>query len=159
LNRERLRAALSLIGADIVKEVKDFATKAGTASGCGNTGAALGYGAATVGLIGLEAVSFGRVGQMLGGTRAAGLEFSHSIPTRMGGPRTWWNGSMVMPEVHAMSDPFRMLAGMTGADKWPVWRQMLNRMPAWMQGLVGLGDAELLKLLKGQVDKDGCPCH
>jgi hypothetical protein len=42
-----------------------------------------------------------------------------------------------------------MLTGMTMADKWPVARQLLNRMPAWMQALVGLGDAKLLKNATG----------
>ena len=57
----------------------------------------------------------------------------------MGGPRAWYNGSMVSPLTHAMSDPYRNLAGMTAADKWPILRQLLNRLPSWAQGIAGLG--------------------
>lgn len=49
-----------------------------------------------------------------GGFRAAGrlagrkgVEFSHWIPKRAGGPRSLWNGNFVTKEVHALSDPFR----------------------------------------------------
>ena len=47
-----------------------------------------------------------------GGLRAAGaagrgLEFSHFIPRRMGGPRSIWNGNFVTIRTHALSDPFR----------------------------------------------------
>ena len=133
-------AALATIGGNTVKALAD---RSGNASGSGNNLSAVGYGAATVTVISLDAVSFGRMGQMLAGTRAAGLEFSHSIPDRFGGPRIWANGSMVTPWTHAMSDPKRMLRGMELADKWPFWRQMLNRMPSWMQGLIGITDANI----------------
>jgi hypothetical protein len=41
------------------------------------------------------------------GARGAGLEFSHWIPARMGGPRTIWNGNFVPTATHALSDPYR----------------------------------------------------
>ena len=41
------------------------------------------------------------------GARGAGLEFSHWIPARMGGPRTLWNGNYVRTVAHALSDPYR----------------------------------------------------
>jgi RHS repeat-associated protein len=41
------------------------------------------------------------------GTAARGLEFSHWIPARVGGPRTILNGNYVKPAVHALSDPYR----------------------------------------------------
>jgi RHS repeat-associated protein len=41
------------------------------------------------------------------GAKGAGMEFSHWIPTRMGGPRSLWNGNFVTTATHALSDPFR----------------------------------------------------
>lgn len=41
------------------------------------------------------------------GTRGAGLEFSHWIPNRWGGPRSIWNGNYVPTRTHALSDPYR----------------------------------------------------
>ncbi|RSZ55170.1 RHS repeat protein [Massilia atriviolacea] len=49
---------------------------------------------------------------LAGGVRAAGTagvgkEFSHWFPTRMGGPRSIWNGNYVSITTHARSDPYR----------------------------------------------------
>jgi hypothetical protein len=146
-----LQAALSVIGAD---SVKSLATKSGRASGCGHQRVAIAYGAATVGVIALEALGVGRMGQMLGGTRATGLEFSHSLARSRGGPRAWWNGSMVTPWIHAMSDIDRFLPGMGMADKtWSLGRQLLNLIPAWMQGLLGIETG----LLSGSIIDKDCP--
>jgi hypothetical protein len=41
------------------------------------------------------------------GTAGRGLEFSHWIPARMGGPRTILNGNYVFTATHALSDPYR----------------------------------------------------
>ena len=41
------------------------------------------------------------------GTRGAGIEFSHWVPARAGGPRTIFNGNFVARETHALSDPYR----------------------------------------------------
>lgn len=41
------------------------------------------------------------------GARGAGMEFSHAVPARMGGPRSIWNGNYVTTRTHALSDPYR----------------------------------------------------
>ena len=41
------------------------------------------------------------------GVKAAGMEFSHFIPNRMGGARSIWNGNFVSKTTHALSDPYR----------------------------------------------------
>jgi RHS repeat-associated protein len=46
-------------------------------------------------------------GGALAGAKGAGLEFSHWIPRRFGGPRSIWNGNFVSTETHALSDPYR----------------------------------------------------
>jgi RHS repeat-associated protein len=49
----------------------------------------------------------GAAGWRAAGTKAAGKEFSHWIPNRMGGPRSLWNGNYVSTAEHALSDPYR----------------------------------------------------
>ena len=49
----------------------------------------------------------GAAGLRAAGSAGRGLEFSHWIPNRMGGPRSLWNGNFVSREFHALSDPFR----------------------------------------------------
>lgn len=49
----------------------------------------------------------GAVGWRAAGVKARGMEFSHWIPNRMGGPRSLWNGNYVTTATHALSDPFR----------------------------------------------------
>jgi hypothetical protein len=61
---------------------------------------------------------------------------------------------MVTLWLHAMSDIDRMLPGMTMADKWPLWRQALNVMPSWMQGLLGIDASALIGKL---LDENACP--
>ncbi len=41
------------------------------------------------------------------GARSAGMEFSHAIPARLGGPRSILNGNYVTTRTHALSDPYR----------------------------------------------------
>ena len=41
------------------------------------------------------------------GAKGSGIEFSHWIPNRMGGPRSIWNGNFVTKITHALSDPYR----------------------------------------------------
>jgi hypothetical protein len=41
------------------------------------------------------------------GARRAGMEFSHVVPARMGGPRCIWNGNFMTRETHALSEPDR----------------------------------------------------
>lgn len=137
-------AVLDTLGGDLVKSLSE---RSGSASGCGNNLAAAAWGALAIDDILLNALSYGRLGQMLGGTatKAGVSEFSHSIPNRILAGRQWWNGSIVSPYVHAMSDDYRMLRGMSLADKWPAARQFINRVPSWIQGIVGLGDQQLVK--------------
>jgi RHS repeat-associated protein len=49
----------------------------------------------------------GAAGLRAAGSAGRGLEFSHWIPNRMGGPRSLFNGNFVTREFHALSDPFR----------------------------------------------------
>lgn len=46
-------------------------------------------------------------GIRVAGARGAGMEFSHAIPARAGGPRSIWNGNYVTTRTHALSDPYR----------------------------------------------------
>lgn len=46
-------------------------------------------------------------GVQAAGTAGQGLEFSHWIPARAGGPTTIWNGNYVSIAEHALSDPAR----------------------------------------------------
>ncbi len=46
-------------------------------------------------------------GARAAGSAGRGLEFSHWIPNRFGGPRTILNGNYVSAAEHALSDPFR----------------------------------------------------
>ena len=57
--------------------VRSSAMSSGNAAGEGRTGAAIGWGAASGRLVAVNAFSFGRMGQMLGGTagRAGVMEF------------------------------------------------------------------------------------
>jgi hypothetical protein len=64
----------------------------------------------TVGEVGGFAYSTafgGAVGLRMAGRAGKGLEFSHWIPNRMGGPRSLWNGNFVPSVTHALSDPYR----------------------------------------------------
>ena len=46
-------------------------------------------------------------GMRAAGARGAGKEFSHWIPSRLGGPASIWNGNYVSIATHAVSDPYR----------------------------------------------------
>lgn len=49
----------------------------------------------------------GMAGLRAAGAKGPGLEFSHWIPARMGGPRSVFNGNWVSASRHALSDPYR----------------------------------------------------
>jgi hypothetical protein len=49
----------------------------------------------------------GAAGARLAGTAGKGMEFSHWIPNRWGGPRSLLNGNFVTTAEHALSDPYR----------------------------------------------------
>jgi hypothetical protein len=72
------------------------------------------------------------------GTRGAGIEFSHWIPARMGGPRGILNGNFVPRSVHALSDPFRyrfMPRPWKAANPMPsVVNQQFTRIPTVLRG-------------------------
>ena len=58
-------------------------------------------------LIAAQVAAGGAAGLRAAGTKGAGLEFSHWIPKRFGGPRSMWNGNFVSIAQHALSDPYR----------------------------------------------------
>jgi hypothetical protein len=49
----------------------------------------------------------GAAGLRLAGNAGRGMEFSHWIPARMGGPRSLFNGNYVTSSRYALSDPYR----------------------------------------------------
>ena len=57
--------------------------------------------------IGVSTLVGGYGGLRAAGAKGAGKEFSHWIPNRMGGPRSFWNGNFVSTVTHALSDPYR----------------------------------------------------
>jgi hypothetical protein len=64
-----------------------------------------------------------------------GLEFSHWIPTRFGGPRSILNGNYVTPARHYFHDPFRYPSGWQNlGPKWPAWLRQLDRIPNPFKG-------------------------
>ena len=83
---QRMRDALGIGGVDQCSDAYDYGEWAGVA------------GSLATGLAG---------GLKAAGTKGAGKEFSHWIPSRMGGPRSTWNGNFVPTATHALSDPYR----------------------------------------------------
>lgn len=84
---------------------------------------------------GVKAAGFAR--GTAGGTR----EFSHFIPTRLGGSRSIWNGNYVSNWRHYKHDPFRY-SKVRGewrnwGPKWPHYLQQLDRIPNVFKGIVG----------------------
>jgi uncharacterized protein RhaS with RHS repeats len=77
------------------------------------------------------------------GARGAGMEFSHWIPARIGGPRTIWNGNYVSTATHALSDPYRyrfMPRVWKAANPMPsVASQQWTRLPNVYKGAAGGG--------------------
>jgi RHS repeat-associated protein len=74
-------------------------------------------------------------GAKAAGTKMAGREFSHWIPTRMGGPRSVFNGNYVTAARHYLHDPFRYPAGWRAlGDKLPAALQQLDRVPNVFKG-------------------------
>jgi RHS repeat-associated protein len=69
------------------------------------------------------------------GAKAAGKEFSHWIPNRMGGSRSVLNGNYVTPARHYYHDPFRFPRGYRAlGDKWPAAVRQLDRIPNVYKG-------------------------
>jgi hypothetical protein len=57
--------------------------------------------------VGYSMAMGGAGGLRLAGSAGRGMEFSHWIPARMGGPRSLFNGNYVRTAQHALSDPYR----------------------------------------------------
>lgn len=94
------------------------------------------YAGGQVAGIALATAMGGAAGLEAAGARAgeAGYEFSHWIPTRLGGPRSLWNGNYVSQEFHYLTDPFRFPSGWQSyGDKLPAVLQQLGRVP-WVYG-------------------------
>jgi hypothetical protein len=84
----------------------------------------------------------GAAGWRTAGQKAAGKEFSHWIPNRMGGPRSNWNGNYVTPQRHYYHDPYRYPKGWRDfGPKWPGPIQQLDRVPNVYKGGVASGAA------------------
>lgn len=59
-----------------------------------------------------------------------GFEFSHWLPTRMGGPRSIYNGNYVSQKFHYLTDAFRYPPGWQAfGPKLPAVVQQLLRIP------------------------------
>ena len=102
------------------------------------------YGAGEWAGLGVSLVTGVVGGIKAAGTKAAGKEFSHWIPDRMGGPRSIWNGNWVTNWRHYKHDPFRysQIKGewKDWGPKWPAWLQQLDRIPnTYKGGAVGAG--------------------
>jgi hypothetical protein len=80
--------------------------------------------------VGFGFAAGGAAGWRAGGRKAAGTEFSHWIPNRMGGPRSRWNGNHVSPRRHYYHDPYRYPSGWRNfGPKWPKPAQQFDRIP------------------------------
>lgn len=96
--------------------------------------AGVAYSMALGGASGVRAAGFGG--------RGTGMEFSHWIPNRWGGPRSILNGNYVTGIEHALSDPFRYRfmprtwKALNPLPSAPI--QQLNRIP-WVLRGVGAG--------------------
>jgi len=86
------------------------------------------------------------------GTSGVGKEFSHWIPTRMGGPRSAWNGNYVTPARHYKHDPYRYPSGWRDlGPKWPAPIQQLDRIPnVYKGGALGAGYGAAGKAMSGR---------
>jgi hypothetical protein len=78
------------------------------------------------------------------GAKGPGMEFSHFVPKRWGGPRSIWNGNYVPREVHALSDPWRYRfmprPWKAGNPAWGPLRAGWARLPnAWKGTGAGIG--------------------
>lgn len=111
----------------------------------GGEWAGIGYGFAAGGAAGWRAA----------GQKAAGKEFSHWIPNRMGGPRSSWNGNYVTPGRHYKHDPYRYPPrSQRSGDKWPGPIQQLDRIPnVYKGGAIGGGAAG------ASAAGSGCECQ
>lgn len=106
--------------------------------------------------VGALAVAGGGAGLRAAGEAGPGLEFSHWIPKRLGGPRSLWNGNFVTTERHALSDPYRyrfMKAWWKDENPMPnMLLQQFERIPNVYKG-TALGAAA------GAIGMKSCGCN
>jgi len=77
----------------------------------------------------------GAVGWEAAGVKGAGKEFSHWWPTRMGGPRSLWNGNFVTSLRHYLHDPWRYPRGWRDfGPRFPWLLSQLDRVPNVYKG-------------------------
>ncbi|OHB45977.1 MAG: hypothetical protein A2Y13_00955 [Planctomycetes bacterium GWC2_45_44] len=93
------------------------------------------------------------------GAKAAGKEFSHWLPERMGGIRNLWNGNYVSVTEHALTDPYRyrfMSKTWKAANPLPnVIVRQLQRIPNVYKGiLIGTGYGLSSKYLNSKSCKE-----
>ena len=99
-------------------------------------------------------------GAAAAGTKGPGMEFSHWIPKRSGGPTSIFNGNYVSIEEHALSDPYRyqfMPRAWKDVNPLPpTITQQWNRIPNIYKGTVaGVTSAAVTS---GNPE-GGCGCH
>jgi RHS repeat-associated protein len=81
-------------------------------------------------------------GVKVAGVKAPGVEFSHWVPNRMGGPRSILNGNYVDPSEHYNSDPYRYPPGYQDlGPKYSPLGQQLTRLPKAGTGTAAGGGA------------------
>lgn len=102
------------------------------------------YSAGEVAGVAFSTIAGGTAGLKLAGTAGKGLEFSHWIPNRWGGPRSLFNGNFVTRAEHALSDPYRyrfMPRTWKALNPMPsVLIQQWNRIPwVWKGTATGFG--------------------
>lgn len=114
-----------------------------------------GYSAGEWAGIGYGFAAGGAAGWRAAGQKAAGKEFSHWIPNRMGGPRSRWNGNYVPPGRHYKHDPYRYPPrNQRSGDKWPGPIQQFDRIPnVYKGGAAGGGAAG------ASAAGNGCECQ
>ncbi len=113
------------------------------------------YSAGEWGGIAYGFVAGGISGWRAAGSRAAGKEFSHWIPNRMGGPRSKWNGNYVSPGRHYKHDPYRFPPrSQRSGNKWPSPIQQFDRIPNVYKGAAAGGIAA-----SASVAGNGCECQ
>jgi RHS repeat-associated protein len=92
---------------------------------------------------GLSTATGAGAGLRIAGVAGKGLEFSHWIPSRWGGPRNLFNGNFVTTAQHALSDPYRyqfMTRMWKAANPMPsVLVQQWNRIPWFWRGIAAGG--------------------
>ncbi|MFV0477652.1 MAG: RHS repeat-associated core domain-containing protein [Parahaliea sp.] len=115
-----------------------------------------GYGAGEWAGIGYGFAAGGAGGWRAAGSKARGMEFSHWIPNRMGGPRSRWNGNYVTPNRHYKHDPYRYpRRNQRSGEKWPAPMQQLDRIPNVYKGAAAGGAAAGASAAGN--DDCGCP--